>query len=57
MVNLYSETYKLLQVFNKPVHVTRCQTTFSSRPKDTKRKVHRANTAHSTVGTEGTPVF
>lgn len=24
-----------------------------SRPKDTKRKVHRANTAHSTVGTEG----
>ncbi|KAL9982066.1 hypothetical protein ACROYT_G010856 [Oculina patagonica] len=24
-----------------------------SRPKDTKRKVHRANTSHSTVGTEG----
>lgn len=43
--------------FSTNVHVTRCQTTFSSRPKDTKRKVHRANTAHSTVGTEGTPVF
>lgn len=43
--------------FSINVHVTRCQTTFSSRPKDTKRKVHRANSAHSTVGTEGTPVF
>ena len=43
--------------FSINVHVTRCQTTFSSRPKDTKRKVHRANTAHSTVGTEGTPAF
>ena len=43
--------------FSINVHVTRCQTIFSSRPKDTKRKVHRANTAHSNVGTEGTPVL